>query len=91
MKMTMSQIEAAKYNGWANYQTWNVALWINNTESIYNDAVRYSRIHRNPTYFFFVENMLDAAWGDLTPDNVSWTDPTLDEDALDLMIRELGE
>ena len=26
------------YNGWNNYETWNVALWINNTEGLYNLA-----------------------------------------------------
>ena len=26
------------YNGWADYTTWNCALWINNEPAIYNVA-----------------------------------------------------
>src|SRR5271156_6160904 len=29
----------AKYQGWANYETWNVALWFGNDRGLY-DAVR---------------------------------------------------
>jgi len=28
------------YNGHKNKNQWNVSLWINNTESMYNEAVR---------------------------------------------------
>lgn len=28
-----------KYNGWTNWETWNVSLWLDNDESLYN-AVR---------------------------------------------------
>ena len=26
------------YNGWSNYETWNVALWLDNDEASYNDV-----------------------------------------------------
>ena len=26
----------AEYNGWTNYETWNVALWIDNEQDVYN-------------------------------------------------------
>jgi hypothetical protein len=41
-----TQIEAAKtYSGWANWETWNVALWFGNDEPLYR-AVRRQSVHR---------------------------------------------
>lgn len=91
------------YNGWANYHTSNVSLWIANDESLYQEARRYSVRLREASktqslpmddegmYADFIGNYMPSHWGDVTPDGVSWSDPTLDHDRLDAFIAELGE
>lgn len=55
------------YNGYANYQTWNVCLWISNDEKLYNVAKTCD------DYPSFVKQM--RMWGYLeTPDNVAYND-----------------
>jgi hypothetical protein len=82
------------YNGWANYETWNIALWIQNDEALYAIAKDIARSkYRNP-YKGFVHNMrLCEEYLDVgiyaTPDGVSYMDSTLDIPALDEMIRSL--
>ena len=79
------------YEGWANYQTWNVSLWINNDQPLYKLAVNYATRSGNPRYEIFISDYMPSEYGDITPDGVSWTDPTLDITALDDMLRELKE
>ncbi len=31
------------YNGWANWDTWNTALWFQNDEGLYNSILRDAR------------------------------------------------
>lgn len=80
------------YNGWANYETWNVALWIGNDEGLYESAKGAG------TYTRFRDLFRDDDTRDQgtafrisieTPDGVAWNDSGLDIDALDEMIAEL--
>jgi hypothetical protein len=88
-------------NGWANYETWNVALWINNDQGLYREARRV----RHKGYRAFVESMhamgRESMWHNSvsgatasliyyeTPDKVAWNDHAIDTDALDKMLEEL--
>jgi hypothetical protein len=69
------------YNGWTNWETWNVALWIGNDEYLYREARKcYS-------YPNFVERMGFAS--SATPDGAKYDSPELDIDELNEMIEEL--
>ncbi len=72
------------YNGWANYETWNVALWIGNDEFLYGQARRYGWRGYDKLI-----SILETAVGMETPDGVRWNDPQLDHEELDEMIDEL--
>jgi len=70
------------YNGWTNYETWNVALWIGNDEGLYNMA------REAGSYRAFTGMMRDCECTE-TPDSVAWNDSGLDLDALEEMVAEL--
>ena len=70
------------YNGWANYETWNVTLWIQNDEIFYEDARSCSN------YEEFV-NCVQAYGSIYTPDEVFWTDSRLDIKAIDEVIATI--
>jgi hypothetical protein len=70
------------YNGWANYETWNVALWIQNEFRFYAVALAAGD--------FTEFRMAIVGTGDehRTPDGVSWWDLKIDGEAITHMIEE---
>ena len=64
------------YNGYENYETWNVCLWIANDEGLYNLSMSCAN------YDEFVGTMreLDSLE---TPDHVAWNDSNLDIDEIE--------
>lgn len=77
------------YNGFANYETWNIALWIGNDEGLYSMAREYRRSKKPYTDFIDSLKELGGNIAFQTPDGVAWNDSGLDIDELDDMIREL--
>jgi len=71
-------------NGWANHETWNVALYIQNDEGLYHMAREY----RHHGYQSFAESLKELGSYE-TPDGVAWTDSALDYDELNEMLEEL--
>ena len=71
------------FNGWANYETWNVALYIQNEYALYQAARNYS------TYDSFIPRAEIIMESQCTPDGVRWMDPIINTDELDEMLQEL--
>ena len=58
------------YNGWTNYETWNVVLWIENDESIQNVIADYDVCCYEELLELFYEFGSKE-----TKDGVKWNDP----------------
>ena len=71
------------YNGYANYETWNAALWIQNDYALYRLALQCD------DYAEFQELMIDDLGMSCTPDGVLWNDRELNHIELDEVIENL--
>jgi hypothetical protein len=80
-------------NGFANYETWNAALWIGNDEFLYNTAKACVEFAEGETpWEKFVRCMTDGMIGRhlvMTGDGVRWDDPTINADEMNAMMTDL--
>ena len=70
------------YNGWTNYETWNVALWLGNDEGLYNLACEWAE-HGYKSLSHMLMEMSPT-----TPDGVKWDDESLNVCELNEMLED---
>jgi len=71
------------YNGWADYTTWNCALWINNEPTIYNIAAECE------TYADFLYEMQVMCGYSETPDGADYGEADYEE--MNEVIQDITE
>ena len=82
-------MSAQTYNGWKNYETWNVTLWIGNDESMYRQV--FGLVNSKVTQWSDVADVLTTLFGDKTPDGVAWNDPTIDANRMNEYLAEFND
>ena len=81
------------YNGWANYETWNVSLWLQNDEAMYQLALEHVNMFKRwkkPVRYDSLIPSLELNFSQITPDGVRWMDGRINTDELDSMLSELS-
>jgi len=71
-KLNLSDLKE-KYNGWSDWTTWNVALWINNDQCYYNIAKDCK------DYMDFLYEMQAMIGSFATPDGADWGEANIEE------------
>ena len=85
MTATLTAPVEKKYNGWANYETWNVSLWIQNSERLY----KLSQWCDSYAEFIY-ELGVSGTYKVWTPDGVNFEDRKLNIAELDELFQAEG-
>jgi hypothetical protein len=79
-------MERKTYNGWANRETWNVSLHLNNVQHHYEFACEFMANYKGRSPY---QDFVDAYGMISTIDGVLFNDPKLSKRELNSMMREL--
>lgn len=74
------------YQGWTNYETWNVALWIGNDEDLYIQAkhlAKFGKFYHDLVEFLYRHGSTE------TPDGVKWNDPAINAGEITELMDDL--
>ena len=72
-----------KYNGWHDWTTWNVALWINNDQTFHSIAKECKN------YADFLYEMQAMIGSFATPDGADWGEANIEE--MNEVIEEISD
>lgn len=82
-------METTTYNGWTNYETWNIWLWLNNDEMQYGLLIEF--LSKNPTASY--QELI--SWLELTdkktPDGVAYISHKIDRSEIEEAMRETAD
>ena len=78
-----TQLTDETFNGWTNYETWNVALWLGNDEGLYRMACEWAE-HGYKSLSHQLMELMPS-----TPDGVAWNDSSLNICELNEMLSEM--
>lgn len=85
MEKQLNQEVETGYNGYSNYETWNVALHIQNDEGLY----RLARRCRSYKEFILRMREIGGEIGEFTPDGIRWDDLSVDHGELEEVLEGL--
>ena len=91
MNNTQTKMANETYNGWANYETWNASLWINNDQFLYNTAkacVEFCDDNETP-YDKFIRCMMNCEKY-TTGDAIRWDNDNIDKNEMNDCLYELA-
>jgi len=76
------------YNGWTNYETWNVMLWLNGIENLYFSMVGMLQSSKTPLTYRELIFALDLN-NEITGDRIPFIDASLNYNELNEAIEEI--